>query len=60
MFFLDRKEYGGDLFAQLENAENFIKNYIKLSGEIKGLQRNDQYEIPLEAIRGEPCQCSCS
>ena len=49
--FLDRKEYEGDLFSQLENAENFIKNYIKLSGEIKGLQRNDQYEIPLEAIR---------
>ena len=39
------------MFSQLENAENFIKNYIKLSGEIKGLQRNDQYEIPIEAIR---------
>jgi ATP-dependent DNA helicase RecG len=49
--FLDRKEYEGDLFAQLENAENFIKNHIKLSSEIIGLQRNDQYEIPLEAIR---------
>ena len=49
--FLDRKEYDDNLFSQLENAENFIKNYIKLSGEIKGLQRNDQYEIPLEAIR---------
>jgi ATP-dependent DNA helicase RecG len=48
---MDRKEYEGDLFSQLENAENFIKNYIKLSGEIKGLQRNDQYEIPIEAIR---------
>jgi ATP-dependent DNA helicase RecG len=33
--FLDRKEYKGDLFAQLESAENFIKIYIKLSGEIK-------------------------
>ncbi|SHF21914.1 ATP-binding protein [Alkalibacter saccharofermentans] len=49
--FLDRKEYNSDVFAQLENAENFIKNYIKLSSEIKGLQREDQYEIPLEAIR---------
>jgi len=49
--FLDRKEYGGDLFTQLDNAENFIKNYISLSSEIKGLQREDQYEIPLEAIR---------
>lgn len=49
--FLDRKEYEGDLFSQLEAAENFIKNHIKLSSEIKGLQREDQYEIPLEAIR---------
>lgn len=49
--FLDRKEYEGDLFTQLENTENFIKNYIKLSGEIRGLQREDQYEIPIEALR---------
>lgn len=49
--FLDRKEYDGDLFKQLENAEKFIKNHISLSSKIKGLQREDQYEIPLEAIR---------
>ncbi len=49
--FLDRKEYGGDLLTQLENTENFIKNYISLSSEIKGLQREDHYEIPIEAIR---------
>jgi ATP-dependent DNA helicase RecG len=45
--FIDRKEYDSDVFTQLENAENFIKNHIKLSSEIKGLQREDQYEIPL-------------
>ncbi len=49
--FLDRKEYSGDLFSQLEEVENFIKNHINLSSEIIGLQRTDQYEIPLEAIR---------
>jgi ATP-dependent DNA helicase RecG len=49
--FLDRKEYDGNIFVQLENSEKFIKNYIRLSGEIKGLQREDQYEIPVEAIR---------
>jgi len=49
--FLDRKEYDGNLFTQLENAENFIKNHIRLSSEIKGLQREDQYELPIEAIR---------
>jgi len=49
--FLDRKEYTGDLFTQLDNAEHFIKNHIRLSSEIKKLQREDQYEIPLVAIR---------
>ncbi|WP_430884131.1 ATP-binding protein [Fusibacter sp. JL216-2] len=50
-FFLDRKEYESDFFSQFEDAENFIKNHIKLSSEIKGLQREGQYEISLEAIR---------
>lgn len=49
--FLDRKEYAGDLFSQLEQAEAFIKNHIHLRGEIKGLQRTDTYEIPETALR---------
>ena len=49
--FLDKKEYSGDLFNQLENIEGFIKNHINLRGEIKGLQRTDTYEIPEVAIR---------
>ena len=48
---LDKKEYNGDLFNQLENIEGFIKNHINLRGEIKGLQRTDTYEIPEVAIR---------
>jgi ATP-dependent DNA helicase RecG len=49
--FLDKKEYSGDLFSQLEAAEGFIKNHINLRGEIKGLQRTDTYEIPTDALR---------
>jgi ATP-dependent DNA helicase RecG len=49
--FLDRKEYTGDLFAQLENSEMFIKNHLFLRGEVKGLQRTDSLEIPESAIR---------
>lgn len=49
--FLDRKEYTGDLFAQLENSEVFIKNHLFLRGEINGLQRTDSLEIPESAIR---------
>lgn len=49
--FLDKKEYTGDLFFQLEQAETFIKNHIKLKSQILGLQRKDIFEIPIEAIR---------
>lgn len=49
--FLDRKEYAGDLFTQLEQVEAFVKNHISLRGEIKGLQRTDTYEIPEAALR---------
>ncbi|PZO13693.1 MAG: ATP-dependent DNA helicase [Leptolyngbya foveolarum] len=49
--FLDRKEYEGDLFSQLVQAEGFIKNHIHLRGEISGLQRTDTYELPDEALR---------
>lgn len=49
--FIDRKEYSGDLFSQLDAAEQFIKNHISLSSEIQGLTRLDEYEIPLIAIR---------
>lgn len=49
--FVDKKEYGGDIFSTLENAQNFILNHINLRGEIKGLQRTDTYEIPPIALR---------
>lgn len=49
--FLDKKEYEGNLFKQIERAEKFIKNYISLNVEIKGLQRKETYEIPEVAIR---------
>jgi len=49
--FLDRKEYTGDLFTQLEQTEIFIKNHLYLRGEIKGLQRTDTLEIPEAALR---------
>ena len=49
--FIDKKEYSGDLFSQLDQVEMFIKNHLHLAGVIKGLQREDRYEIPMEAIR---------
>jgi ATP-dependent DNA helicase RecG len=49
--FLDRKEYTGDLFSQIEQAEIFIKNHLSLRAEIRGLKRYDYLEIPENAIR---------
>ena len=49
--FLDKKEYRGDLFQQLAQAEIFIKNHLHLKAEILGLQRTETYELPIPAIR---------
>lgn len=49
--FLDKKEYRGDLFNQLAQAEAFIKNHLHLKAEILDLQRTETYEIPIPAIR---------
>lgn len=49
--FLDRAEYTGDIFSQLNDAIEFIKKHINYGGKIEGLQRTDQYEIPLVGIR---------
>ena len=49
--FIDRKEYAGALYEQIENAYNFVLNYIEMRAEIKGLVREDKYEIPVSAVR---------
>ncbi len=49
--FLDRKEISGKLNDQIEKTERFLKEHLKLHGEIKGFDREEEYEIPLEALR---------
>lgn len=49
--FLDRREYGGPLQAQIDEAEAFVLRNIRLGARIEGLYREDRYEIPPEAIR---------
>jgi ATP-dependent DNA helicase RecG len=48
---LDDKEFTGSIISQLQNAEQFVKNYSKLSWGIVGLKRVEQTDYPLEAIR---------
>lgn len=49
--FIDKKEYGGDIFSILENTQSFVLNHINLKAEIKGLYREETYEIPMVALR---------
>lgn len=49
--FIDQKEFQGALYEQVENAINFGKQYIARSGKIEDIQRKDEYEKPLVAIR---------
>ena len=49
--FIDNKEFRGPLYDQVNMAMNFAKQYIAKNGKIMELQRIDQYEIPLPAIR---------
>lgn len=49
--FIDKKEFTGNIFDQLENIEIFLKNHLKLNSKIIGLTRDDNYEIPFIALR---------
>ncbi|MBQ2762573.1 MAG: putative DNA binding domain-containing protein [Candidatus Methanomethylophilaceae archaeon] len=49
--FVDRKEFGGSLMNQIDEAVNFVMNNVNLSGVIKGLYREDTPEVPVEAVR---------
>jgi len=49
--FIDKKEFRGDLFSQLEQTNGFLKNHLYLQATIEDLQRSEQYEIPIPALR---------
>ena len=49
--FLDRKEFRGPVYEQLENAQRFLMQYLRKAAIIEGIRRNDVYEIPIEALR---------
>lgn len=49
--FIDKKEFSGNLFEVLENTINFLKNHLNLKAEIKGIQRKEDYEISIIALR---------
>ncbi len=48
---LDRKDVQDDLWTQYQESMIFLKRHLSVRTEIKGMDRQDIYEIPLEALR---------
>lgn len=49
--FLDMKDYGGPLWAQAEEAYQFVMRNMRVGSHIEGLSRANDYEFPPESIR---------
>ncbi len=49
--FVDRREYTGPLWEQIDEAFLFVLRNIHLGATIVGIYRQDVYEIPPDAIR---------
>ncbi len=57
--FLDKREFSGPLYEQIDAAVNFVLRNIRLSAKIEGLQRVESYELPYEAIREMIVNAQC-
>ena len=51
IIFLDKREYGGPVDEQIEQAFQFVLRNIRLGAQIRGIYRQDIFEIPPIAIR---------
>ncbi len=49
--FLDKREYTGPLYEQIDEAISFVLRNIRLGAKIEGIQRKEAYELPVAAIR---------
>ena len=49
--FVNRREYTGPLWEQIEEAFQFVLRNIHLGATIVSIYRQDVYEIPSDAIR---------
>ena len=49
--FLDKRDYDGPLWEQVEDSLNFVLRNIRLGGRLEGVYRQDIYELPPDSIR---------
>lgn len=57
--FLDKRDYSGPLFEQIEQSVEFVLRNIRLEAKVDGLIRREQYELPPEAIREMLINAQC-
>jgi ATP-dependent DNA helicase RecG len=50
-FIYDRKDVRNDLLIQLDEAMAFLQRQLNVRSEIRGINRHDIYELPLDALR---------
>ncbi len=49
--FLDKREFSGPIYEQINEAVHFVLRNIRLGATIDDLIRKESYELPLDAIR---------
>ena len=47
----DKREYGGPLWKQVDDAFQFVLRNIHLGAKLEGIYRKDIYELPPDSIR---------
>ncbi len=50
-YIYDRKDVRDDLLTQLNESMSFIQKQLNVRSEIRGINRHDIYELPLDALR---------
>jgi len=49
--FVDRREFGGSIQEQMDAAYQYVLEKINMGMTIKGMYRQDVYELPTDSIR---------
>ena len=50
-YFVDRREYDGPIQNQVDAAFQYVLEKINMGMQIKGIYRQDVYELPVDSVR---------
>ncbi|WP_278770392.1 ATP-binding protein [Eisenbergiella tayi] len=57
--FVDRRQYDGPIYRQIDDAYDFVLRMIRLGAKIDGIVRQDVYEFPVGTVREMICNAVC-